>query len=186
LRLAPRTGLAYSFNDGRGVVRGGYGVFLNQWAYSVQTAFARNLPFFATKQIDVPANQRVPQLRTSEILVNDPTGVTAPSIMDYEYRVEYTQTWSGGVQYEVMPATALELSYMGSWTLGADNAHRAQCARARAGIDPGPPADRGLRTRPLDPLRREIDLSRGDGTPRTTRRSRTRLRRQLHALLVGR
>ena len=26
-------------------VRGGYGIFLNQWAYSVQTAFARNLPF---------------------------------------------------------------------------------------------------------------------------------------------
>ena len=42
--------------------------------------------------------------------------------MDYDYAVEYTQTWSGGLQYEVMPATMLELSYMGSWTLGADNA----------------------------------------------------------------
>ena len=41
----------------------GFGVFLNQWAYSVQTAFARNLPFFFTKQVDVPLQQRVPQAR---------------------------------------------------------------------------------------------------------------------------
>ena len=44
LRLAPRTGFALSFDRDRAVVRGGYGIFLNQWAYSVQTAFARNLP----------------------------------------------------------------------------------------------------------------------------------------------
>ena len=38
--------------------RGGYGVFLNQWAYSVQTAFARTLPFFFTKQVDVHCDGR--------------------------------------------------------------------------------------------------------------------------------
>ena len=45
VRLAPRLGFAW-LPDGSGgtVVRGGYGVFLNQWAYSVQTAFSRNLP----------------------------------------------------------------------------------------------------------------------------------------------
>ena len=58
VRLAPRTGFALSFDDDRAVLRGGYGIFLNQWAYSVQTAFARNLPFFYTKQVDVPASQR--------------------------------------------------------------------------------------------------------------------------------
>src|SRR6185503_9240 len=46
VRLAPRTGFALSLNGARAVVRGGYGVFLNQWAYSVQTALSRNLPFF--------------------------------------------------------------------------------------------------------------------------------------------
>jgi hypothetical protein len=55
VRLAPRLGMALSLNDSRTVVRGGYGIFLNQWAYSVQTAFARNLPFFYTKQIDIRA-----------------------------------------------------------------------------------------------------------------------------------
>ncbi len=54
VRLAPRLGFALALNDSRAVIRGGYGIFLNQWAYSVQTAFARNLPFFFTKQVDVP------------------------------------------------------------------------------------------------------------------------------------
>lgn len=122
LRFAPRSGLAYTFNDGRGVVRGGYGIFLNQWAYSVQTAFSRNLPFFQTTQVDVPTTERVPLSSTRDILANDSTIVTAPTIMDYAYRVEYTQTWSGGLQYALLPGATLELGYMGSWTLGADNA----------------------------------------------------------------
>ena len=41
--------------------------------------------------------------------------------MDYDYAVEYTQTWSGGLQYELGAATMAEIGYMGSWTLGADN-----------------------------------------------------------------
>jgi len=42
--------------------------------------------------------------------------------MDHDYFVEYTQTWSGGVQYELVPALMVEAAYMGSWTVGADNA----------------------------------------------------------------
>ena len=60
VRLAPRLGFALSLDDSRAVIRGGYGIFLNQWAYSVQTAFARNLPFFFTKQVDVPSDVGVP------------------------------------------------------------------------------------------------------------------------------
>jgi hypothetical protein len=122
VRLAPRTGFALSLADDRAVVRGGYGIFLNQWAYSVQTAFARNLPYFFTKQVDVPATVRVPAYQTRDILASDPTGVVAPTIMDHAYAVEYTQTWSGGLQYELWPSSIVEVSYMGSWTLGADNA----------------------------------------------------------------
>ncbi|NOT26144.1 MAG: TonB-dependent receptor [Acidobacteria bacterium] len=122
VRLAPRTGFAWSLLDDRAVIRGGYGIFLNQWAYSVQTAFAQNLPFYFTKQIDVPADRRVPAFQTANMLASDPTGVISPRIMDHDYAVEYTQTWSGGLQYELLPATLLEVSYMGSWTLGADNA----------------------------------------------------------------
>ena len=121
VRLAPRVGFALALDNSRAVIRGGYGIFLNQWAYSVQTAFARNLPFFFTKQVDIPATVRVPTLETKNILVTDATGTIAPTIMDFDYSVEYSQTWSGGLQYELRPSTMMEVSYMGTWTLGADN-----------------------------------------------------------------
>src|ERR1044071_2356166 len=92
-RLAPRTGFALALDNQRLVIRGGYGIFLNQWAYSVQTAFARNLPFFFSKEVAVPSDLRVPAFQTRDILTRDPTAVISPSIMDYDYTVEYTQTW---------------------------------------------------------------------------------------------
>ena len=122
VRLAPRVGFALTLDDARAVIRGGYGIFLNQWAYSVQTAFARNLPFFSTKQVDVPADVSVPTHSTRDILASNATGTVGASVMDHAYNVEYTQTWSGGLQYELLPATMVEVSYMGSWTLAADNA----------------------------------------------------------------
>jgi hypothetical protein len=122
VRLAPRTGLALTFDNAKGVIRGGYGIFLNQWAYSVQTSFARNLPFFFTKQVDVPLDVKVPSLQTRDILTSTATGTVGASIMDHAFNVEYSQTWSGGLQYELFPSTMFEVSYMGTWTLGADNA----------------------------------------------------------------
>ena len=122
VRLAPRFGFALSLDDSRAVIRGGYGIFLNQWAYSVQTAFARNLPFFFVKQVDVPIQQQIPALRTRDILTSTATGTIGGNIMDHGYSVEYSQTWSGGIQYELFPSTMVEVSYMGTWTLGADNA----------------------------------------------------------------
>jgi hypothetical protein len=88
VRLAPRAGFALSLNDSRAVVRGGYGIFLNQWAYSVQTAFARNLPFFFTRQVDIPVDVRTPTLETRDILTSDATGTIGANIMDYAYSVE--------------------------------------------------------------------------------------------------
>ena len=120
VRLAPRLGFALSLDDSSAVIRGGYGVFLNQWAYSVQTAFARNLPFFYTKQVDVPstcASRRYDREHPDERRHRHRRG----NIMDFAYNVEYSQTWSGGIQYEFLPATMTEVSYMGTWTLGADN-----------------------------------------------------------------
>ena len=121
-RFAPRLGFALTLGeDATTVVRGGYGIFLNQWAYSVQTAFTRNLPFFLLKQVDVPIEQRVPTFSTGDILAADPTGSIGGAIMDHDFQVEYTQTWSGGVQTELLPSTVFEVFYMGSNTTGADN-----------------------------------------------------------------
>ena len=121
-RFAPRLGVAWTVDDrATTVVRGGYGIFLNQWAYSVQTALTRNLPFFFLKQVDVPIEQRRPELQTADILTADPTGSIGGAIMDHDFQVEYTQTWSGGVQTELAPSTVLDIFYMGSYTIGADN-----------------------------------------------------------------
>jgi hypothetical protein len=121
-RFAPRVGFALTLGDrGATVVRGGYGIFLNQWAYSVQTAFTRNLPFFFLKRVDVPISQVVPDLTTQNILSADPTGSIDGAIMDNDFQVEYTQTWSGGIQSELLPRTVFEVFYMGSYTIGADN-----------------------------------------------------------------
>ncbi|MCH7750468.1 MAG: TonB-dependent receptor, partial [Acidobacteria bacterium] len=121
-RFAPRVGFALSFGEDRpAVIRGGYGIFLNQWAYSVQTAFTRNLPFFFLKQVDAPSDQLVPTLQTRDILTSDATGSIGGAIMDHDFQVEYTQTWSGGIQVEALPRTMVEVSYMGSYTIGADN-----------------------------------------------------------------
>jgi hypothetical protein len=150
VRLAPRTGFALSLVDERAVIRGGYGIFLNQWAYSVQTAFSRNLPFFYTKQVDVPADRRTPTFQTRNILTADPTGVAGANIMDHDYAVEYTQTWSGGLQYEVAPSMMVEAMYMGSWTLGADN------GIVRNVPDPGPGSIQARRPIPQLGLIRSI------------------------------
>jgi hypothetical protein len=154
VRLAPRVGFAWSRDDARAVLRGGYGVYLNQWAYSVQTAFARNLPFFYTKQIDVPLDVRVPSLGTANILTSTATGTLGGSIMDHAYNVEYSQTWSTGFQYQLRATTMAEVSYMGTWTLGADN------ATVRNVPEPGPGAIQARR--PIPALSR-INAIRFDG-----------------------
>jgi len=154
VRLAPRLGFALSLDDARAVVRGGYGIFLNQWAYSVQTAFARNLPFFFTKQVDVPTDARVPPYRTADMLTTNATGTVGASIMDHDYAVEYSQTWSGGVQYELAPGTVVDIGYMGTWTLGADN------ATIRNVPEPGPGSIQARR--PIPELSR-INAIRFDG-----------------------
>ena len=82
--------------------------------------------------------------------------------MDHAYAVEYTQTWSGGLQYELRLSTMAELSYMGSWTLGADNAtvHNVP--------EPGPGSIQARRPIPelgpirFHPVRRQVDLPRRD------------------------
>ena len=80
------------------------------------------LPFFFAKEVDVPLDVRVPSFQTRDMLAADPTAVISPTIMDHAYAVEYTQTWSGGLQYELAESTMAEVNYMGSWTIGADNA----------------------------------------------------------------
>ena len=112
------------------MIRGGYGIFLNQWAYSVQTAFARNLPFFFTKQVDVPVDVRVPTLDDPNILTSNATGTVGGNIMDYAYSVEYSQTWSGGLQYQLSPGD--DGRRRPTWARGRSAPTTPRCATCRS------------------------------------------------------
>ena len=121
-RFAPRLGLAWELpGASETLLRAGFGIFLNQWAYSVQTNLARNLPFFLLKEIETAADDLFPSFDTRTILTEDPTGSVSGSNVDHDYRTEYTQTWSLGLQHLLLNTTLFELSYMGSRTVGADN-----------------------------------------------------------------
>jgi hypothetical protein len=121
-RYAPRFGLAWTVPGRREtVIRAGYGIFLNQWAYSVQQAFARNLPFFVVKNVSTPADALMPSWRTGNILTATSLGSLGGNTMDYDYRTEYTGTWTLSVQHQLTPSTVIEIAYMGNRTVGADN-----------------------------------------------------------------
>jgi carboxypeptidase family protein len=121
-RYAPRFGLAWTIPGIREtVVRAGYGIFLNQWAYSVQQAFARNMPFFVVKNVNTPADAFTPTMNTGNILTATTLGSLGGNTMDYDYRTEYTETWTLSFQHQLTSSTMFEIAYMGNRTIGADN-----------------------------------------------------------------
>jgi hypothetical protein len=120
LRFAPRVGAAWVTTP-RTVLRAGFGVFLNQWAYSVQQAFAENLPFFALKSVNAAADATVPVYQTGTMLLSTANGTIGGTTMDHNFQTEYAKNVTLGVQREVMPGTMAEISYLGSWVTGADS-----------------------------------------------------------------
>ncbi len=122
LRFAPRFGFAWRLpgTDGM-VVRGGYGIFLNQWAYSVQQALARNLPFFLLKNISVASDTAVPTLTTQTMLTSNAIGSIGGNNVDHDYRIEYAGTLSLSIQHQLTANTVVELSFVGSNIQGADS-----------------------------------------------------------------
>ena len=160
VRLAPRLGFALSLNDSRAVLRGGYGIFLNQWAYSVQTAFARNLPFFFVKQVDVPNHA-------------DGANLPNPEHLDEQcHRHDRRQHHGFRVQRRVQPdmerrpAVRADASDCARRVLhGYVDARCRQChgpqrPGTRPGTDPVPSGDSGTEPHQLDQIRRQVDLSR--------------------------
>ena len=120
LRFAPRVGAAWVMTP-RTVLRAGVGVFLNQWAYSVQQAFAENLPFFELKSVSVAADATVPVYQTGTMLLSTANGTIGGTTMDHNFQTEYAKNVTLGVQREVTPGTMAEISYLGSWVTGADS-----------------------------------------------------------------
>jgi hypothetical protein len=120
VRLAPRFGLAWT-PDSKTVVRSGFGLFFNQWAYSVQTAMFQNLPFYFNKNVSVAADAQRPAFGLSNILQAPANGSIGGGGMDENYRSEYAESWTFSIQRELRKDWILETSYFGSKIVGADD-----------------------------------------------------------------
>jgi hypothetical protein len=122
LRFAPRIGMAWSLGERGGtVVNAGFGVFLNQWAYSVQQALAQTLPFFFAKSVTVAADALRPPYATETMLTAAANGTIGGNTMNHDYRTEYAKNVTVKVQRQLGASTAIDVAYLGSWIVGADS-----------------------------------------------------------------
>jgi hypothetical protein len=122
LRFAPRIGLAWSVDQrAETVVSAGFGIFLNQWAYSVQQSLAQTLPFFFAKTVNSAADAVQPAFTTDTALLMPANGTVSGSTMSHDYRTEYAKNVTIGIQRQLTPTSAVDVSYLGSWIVGADS-----------------------------------------------------------------
>lgn len=122
LRLAPRFGFSWRLpGKSDTVLRGGYGIFTNQWAYSVQQALARNLPFFLLRNISVASDTAAPGFTSETILNSNVIGSIGGNNVDHDYRIEYASTIGLSLQHRLTPTTIVEFSFVGSNIQGADS-----------------------------------------------------------------
>jgi len=120
LRFAPRFGLVWS-PDSKTVVNGGFGVFLNQWAYSVQQSLAQTLPFFFAKTVNAASDAITPPFNTATALLAPANGSIGGNTMLHDFRTEYANNFSFGIQRQLTRTTSVEANYLGSWVVGADS-----------------------------------------------------------------
>ncbi len=134
-RFAPRLGIVWSpGSSGKTVINAGFGVFLNQWAYSVQQALASTLPFFFAKTVTAAADAIQPALDTSMVLLAPANGTVGGNTMDWDFRTEYARNYSVSVQRQVTSTTMFEVSFLRSTIVGADS------STVRNVPEPGPGA----------------------------------------------
>ncbi len=122
VRLAPRFGLAWNpGGSDKTVVRAGFGLFFNQWAYSVQTAMMQNLPFYFNKNVTVASDAQRPAFTMGNILQAPATGSIGGGGMDQNYRSEYAESWTLSLQHAIRKDWIVETNYFGSKIVGADD-----------------------------------------------------------------
>src|SRR4029077_16074781 len=112
LRFAPRAGMTWALGErAETVLNAGFGVFLNQWAYSVQQALAQTLPFFFAKTVNAAADALQPAAVTRTMLLAPANGSVGGNTMNHDYRTEYAKNVSVAVQRQLTPTSAIEIGY---------------------------------------------------------------------------
>lgn len=118
--FAPRFGFAFRpFADNRTVIRGGWGVFVNDLIGAVFGS-TRNIHSSAAETFTNKVTNGVPYLQFPNAF--PPTIVTGVadfrSAVQYNMRNPYTMQWHFTMEREVMRNTGLRLSYVGSTSKG--------------------------------------------------------------------
>ena len=118
--FAPRFGFAFRpFTDNRTVIRGGFGVFVNDLIGSVFGS-TRNIHTASTESFTNKVTDGVPYLQFPNAF--PPTIITGVadfrSAVQYDMRNPYTMQWHFTVEREVMRNTGVRLSYIGSHSVG--------------------------------------------------------------------
>jgi Carboxypeptidase regulatory-like domain len=121
-RFAPRLSIVWTPDQaGKTVVSAAYGIFLNQWAYSVQQALASTLPFFFAKSVSAANDALQPTFTTANMLLANADGTIGGSTMNHDFRTEYAKNWSVSAQRQVTPTMVVEASFLRSAIVGADS-----------------------------------------------------------------
>jgi Carboxypeptidase regulatory-like domain len=120
-RFAPRGGFAWTLPGATNtVLRGGFGIYPNQAAYSIVTAFAQNLPFFVTKTVSSSA-AAAPVFTTGNALSAATLGSAGGNNLDHDFKIEYNEVWNLSLEREIARGSILSVAYIGSRTVHADS-----------------------------------------------------------------
>jgi hypothetical protein len=120
-RLAPRIGFAWNLpGSPKTVLRAGFGIYPNQAAYSIITAFGQNLPFFVTKTVN-SAVAASPSFTTQNALAGNALGTVGGASLNHDFMVEYNEVWNIHLERELTQSTSVSVAYIGSRTVHADS-----------------------------------------------------------------
>jgi len=122
LRLAPRLGFVWTLpGNSKTVLRGGFGIYPNQAAYSIITNLAQNLPFFVTKTVNSSATAASPAFTTENALTAGSAGTVGANNVNHNFQIEYNEVWNLNLERELSASTVLSVAYIGSRTVHADS-----------------------------------------------------------------